>query len=306
MQRWHYVELDERARFVRPNSGASCDAFGNRCALRSRNGGRIDSVTRRSTNRAPRFGRSHRKSLRLYLIVFRFCNTGYVRRRESLAVDAAEPCEDLLALLARVLFAFALDFEARSELSLALAVDVLRVVSDDGVRQRGLPHLSGVSKEAIAMAIGFLTKRGLVSEDVASESSGKRIHLSANGVRAFKKSAADIRTVEGAWSAGTGAHRVAPAGGARRRGRATRPERRLVVGARPRAASHRLALAAAVCSANRDAAVRIECGVAALSDGAASRRLARRQLKRRELRTLPACRSATLSLSPLVPVESAT
>ena len=81
--------------------------------------------------------------------------------RRAHAVDAAPPCPDLPALLARVLCAFALDFESRSELSLAIAVDVVRVLGDDGARQADLPQLSGVSKEAIAMATGFLAKRGL-------------------------------------------------------------------------------------------------------------------------------------------------
>jgi DNA-binding MarR family transcriptional regulator len=129
--------------------------------------------------------------------------------RRPLVVDPAEPCGDLPALLARVLYAFALDFESRSEMSLALAGNVLRVFGDDGVRQSDLPRLSGVSKEAIAMAIGFLRKRGLV--DVADEPGlrGKRTRLSSAGVRARDESAATIRAVERAWCEGAGAERVA-------------------------------------------------------------------------------------------------
>ena len=123
---------------------------------------------------------------------------------KSLAVDAAEPCGDLPALLARVLCAFALDFETRSDLSIAIAADVLRVIGDDGVRQRDLPHLSGVSKEAIAMASGYLAKNGLVSVE-----DGKRIRLSADGIRARDESSAKIGAVERVWSAGIGAERVA-------------------------------------------------------------------------------------------------
>jgi hypothetical protein len=64
-------------------------------------------------------------------------------------------------LLSRVLLAFAVEFEHESRLSLAIGASVLRVLDTDGVRVRDLPCLSGVSKEAIAMAMGILTKRGL-------------------------------------------------------------------------------------------------------------------------------------------------
>jgi predicted transcriptional regulator len=92
---------------------------------------------------------------------------------------ASEPVDDLTSLealslpelLARVLLAFALDFENVSSLSFALCADVLRVMNENGVRVRDLPALSGVSKEAIAMALGFIGKRGLSVEE--QEGAGK-------------------------------------------------------------------------------------------------------------------------------------
>jgi hypothetical protein len=59
-----------------------------------------------------------------------------------------------------VLLAFAIEFEKQSEVSLAICANVLRLADDDGVAVRDLPRLSGVSKEAIAMAVSFLGKRG--------------------------------------------------------------------------------------------------------------------------------------------------
>jgi hypothetical protein len=67
----------------------------------------------------------------------------------------------LNALLSRPLLAFAVEFERESELSLAISVNVLRVLTEAGVRVRDLPLISGVSKEAISMAMGVLTARRL-------------------------------------------------------------------------------------------------------------------------------------------------
>ncbi len=67
----------------------------------------------------------------------------------------------LPALLSRVLLAFAIEFEHESDLSLASGANVLRVLDQKGVPVRDLPVLSGVSKEAIATALGFLRKKSL-------------------------------------------------------------------------------------------------------------------------------------------------
>jgi hypothetical protein len=124
------------------------------------------------------------------------------------AADAAEPCADLPALVARVLHAFALEFETRSELSLALAVDVLRVLGEAGARPSDLPLSSGVSKEAIAMALGFLTKRGSIVVSQEPRERGKRIRISSEGIRARDESTETVRAVELAWSEGIGAERI--------------------------------------------------------------------------------------------------
>jgi DNA-binding MarR family transcriptional regulator len=99
------------------------------------------------------------------------------------AVADAEPVEELklVELLARALVAFALEFEDAAKLSLALCADVLRVINEKGVRVRDLPSLSGVSKEAIAMALGFMEKRGLCIEEQESAGKPRVIRLTAKG-----------------------------------------------------------------------------------------------------------------------------
>jgi len=71
-------------------------------------------------------------------------------------------------LLARVLLAFAIEYERTAKLSLAISADLLRVLDRDGVRVRDLPGLSGVSAEGLAMATGFAGSRGLTVVEAGS------------------------------------------------------------------------------------------------------------------------------------------
>ena len=106
----------------------------------------------------------------------------------------------LLALLSRVLLAFALEFESESSLSLAIGANVLRVLTEDGVRVRDLPLLSGVSKEAISMALGILQKQ--LSAAVESDPSSPRVkvaRLTPKGVLAQQSHAKRLSTVEECW-----------------------------------------------------------------------------------------------------------
>ena len=94
---------------------------------------------------------------------------------------------ELPALLARALVAFAVEFETEFEprASLAIAADVLRVLDEQPVRLQDLPRMSGVSREAIDMALGVLQKRRLITtEPDPAASRGKVVHLTSAGVRA--------------------------------------------------------------------------------------------------------------------------
>ena len=101
---------------------------------------------------------------------------GLERKVRKLTNNVALP-----ALLSRALFTFAMEFERESELSLAISANVVRILDENGIRVRDLPLLSGVSKEAIAVALGFLEKRGFASTETAS--GAKVARLSAKGRR---------------------------------------------------------------------------------------------------------------------------
>ena len=92
--------------------------------------------------------------------------------------EGATPAAHLSALLAQVLLAYTLDFERRSELSLPLTANFVRVLSRGGLDVRELPATAGVSKEATTMALNFLEKAGYVSVDA------KRVRLTAKGLKA--------------------------------------------------------------------------------------------------------------------------
>jgi methyltransferase (TIGR00027 family) len=91
----------------------------------------------------------------------------------------------LSALLSRVLLAFALDYEASSEVSLAVGANLLRVLGEDGTRPRDLPALTGISKEAVAWALGVLLRARLaVEEPDPAASRGKVARLTPRGLLA--------------------------------------------------------------------------------------------------------------------------
>jgi len=94
----------------------------------------------------------------------------------------------LHALLSRALLAFAAGFERRSRVSLAISADVVRVLDDGGTPVRDLPARSGVSKEAITMATGFLDRQGYaVVEPLLPPGRGRRVRLTAEGEAARRR-----------------------------------------------------------------------------------------------------------------------
>ena len=70
----------------------------------------------------------------------------------------------LWALLSRPLLAFALQYEREPGPSLAISADILRVLTEAGVPVKEIPARGGVSKESVAIALGTLSKSGLVTE----------------------------------------------------------------------------------------------------------------------------------------------
>lgn len=111
----------------------------------------------------------------------------------------------LPALLCKVLLAFAIQYERESHLSLAISANVLRFANEEGVRVRDLPRLSGVSKEAIAMAVKRLEQRGFGA--VAAETKGSRVKafiLTAKGRQARNIYYQLVLDIEKRWEASFG------------------------------------------------------------------------------------------------------
>jgi len=108
----------------------------------------------------------------------------------------------LPALLSKLLLAFTLDFERESEVSLAISANVLRLLGEEGVRVRDLPRLSGVSKEAIAMSLGFLEKRRcIVVEPDPAASRTKVVRLTPKGRNAQDACHHLLGVIEERWHA---------------------------------------------------------------------------------------------------------
>ncbi len=83
----------------------------------------------------------------------------------------------LPGLLSKVLLAIAIEFECESEVSLAIAANVLRLAGSKGVPIKDIPRMAGVSKEAIAMAVSYLEKRGYAVQRPESNSSRVKVLL---------------------------------------------------------------------------------------------------------------------------------
>jgi hypothetical protein len=94
------------------------------------------------------------------------------------ALDAERP---LVALLGQMLTAFTLDHELKAEVSLPLGANVLRVIDSGVVRVRDLPALTGISREGIAMAAGYLQRRRL-----AVRAPDHTIRLTPDGIDALE------------------------------------------------------------------------------------------------------------------------
>jgi len=103
------------------------------------------------------------------------------------AVGAGRAAGDVSALalpwlLARVLLALAIGYERESRISLAIAANLLRVLDERGVRLRDLPGLTGVSREGIAMAVGFTGRADVATiETDAASGRWKVVRLTPKG-----------------------------------------------------------------------------------------------------------------------------
>jgi DNA-binding MarR family transcriptional regulator len=107
--------------------------------------------------------------------------------------------EDLAAMLSQALLSFTLEYEEESALSLALSTNVVRVLRAEGVPIRDLPTRSGVSKEAITAAVGFLQRNGYAAVEPDPAGRSKLVTLTDKGLAAQTQHARLAKAVERRW-----------------------------------------------------------------------------------------------------------
>jgi DNA-binding MarR family transcriptional regulator len=111
----------------------------------------------------------------------------------------------LASLLAKILLFFAMEYERESEVSLAISANVLRLSPETGVEVSELPRLAGVSKQAIAMSLSFLGKRGYsVIQPKSAGGPGKMLVLTPKGKNAQDRYRQLVWTIEERWQARLG------------------------------------------------------------------------------------------------------
>lgn len=116
--------------------------------------------------------------------------------------------ENLFGRLGKVLLAFALDFERDFYISLPMTANVLRLLEVTPARVRELPRLSGVSKEALAMALGYLQRSEMATLET-DERKARVATLTRLGRSARRDCLARIDAVEAQWETAFGASAIA-------------------------------------------------------------------------------------------------
>ena len=121
---------------------------------------------------------------------------------EKRQAQTPSPIKDatLVALLSKVLLAFAIEYEEEARLALAIGANILRVIGEERVLVRDLPRLSGISKEAVATSLSFLEKsRFTITKPSSSGSRSKVVELSAKGQAALREYFQLVTGIEGRW-----------------------------------------------------------------------------------------------------------
>jgi DNA-binding MarR family transcriptional regulator len=124
-------------------------------------------------------------------------------RRRNDPVDASAPSKaitTLSPLLSGVLQAFTVDAESTARLAMSISANTLRVLDRTGSRVGELPRLTGVSREANAMCIGWLERRGCaIAEPDPTARRGKVIRLTPKGETAQRNADRRLFDVEESW-----------------------------------------------------------------------------------------------------------
>jgi DNA-binding MarR family transcriptional regulator len=116
----------------------------------------------------------------------------------------------LSELLTAILLAFTIDYERQARLSLPIAANTMRVLSAEGVRVRDLPVLTGISKEANAMCVGFLERRACLEVlPDPNATRGKVIRLTPKGQRSQHNYRSRLHETELTWDTRFGSDAMA-------------------------------------------------------------------------------------------------
>ena len=118
--------------------------------------------------------------------------TGPIQRR-----SISEGTPAITMLLSNVLLAFAVEAEKQSDIAFAVYANVVRLLSEEPERVSELPRRSGLSNEAIAMALSFLEKREYCAR--SSENRSKVVRLTDKGRRASVAYDANVASIEDRW-----------------------------------------------------------------------------------------------------------
>lgn len=208
MLRWGYMRLDE--------GGAGMDRVVRATALgmRAREIWAVTFPTIEARWRS-RFGRDRVEELRdaaiqlIDAIGLALPNCmpilGYglgIGRTRRAKLSAPETTDGLTvdALLAKVLVAFTEEFEHESRQSAAMVLNVSSLIEEEPRRISDLPRLTGISKEALAVASGWLVRHGLAIEGIdAIQPRRRTIRLSPEGVDITRADRRLVDDVEERW-----------------------------------------------------------------------------------------------------------
>jgi hypothetical protein len=116
---------------------------------------------------------------------------------------------DLPTLLSRALLAYTLDYEDGAPVSLPIAANVLRVLDREPTPIASVPLASGVSKEAVSMALTWLEREGYAAVTPEPSGRGKVVVATAAGSVAQTFHARRVAAVDTAWNERFGRDTVA-------------------------------------------------------------------------------------------------
>jgi DNA-binding MarR family transcriptional regulator len=129
---------------------------------------------------------------------------GWATRREDEPARRPGPVPiaelGLDSLLARPLAAVALEYEATGKLSLALCANLLAVLGTEPTPLRDLPEATGIQREQIDNAAGYLERAGLADlVPIPGAKRGKALALTERGEKAKAASARKFGRLEATW-----------------------------------------------------------------------------------------------------------